>query len=311
MIVLSAVEVVYSPPDRAIQWKTLRHSDVFDLGLWELPSEILTDIKWACDWAMWDAKPQGSRNHAANSVDKFRITWEQINSILWERRHPGGLIRRTDFVPLWTFNAINDLIGEETMYQAVFGNDEVSWLTMSVDLPPVQPWPGVALEDFDVKSLMCLFARQMKDDCFASIQLGPIVSIHEARLNEQGIFRIMDPSFTSRASVYKGRLVWVAENNKLAKELCDAWDDAEGKWIAPCGLESFASNFIKGSLHVVEGMDVTNSKMKLRPPVRPEGAEFVTTPEDPARADMDLPGVGHDAAQMETRLEHALVSCVR
>ena len=306
MIVLSAVEVVYSPPDRANQWKTLRPSGSPDLGLWELPSDILADIEWLCGRAVSDCRNKKN----ANSVDKFRITQEQIKSILWERKHPGGLIRRTDFVPLWTFNNESGLISEDRMYQAVFGSDEISWLTISVDLPPVQPWPRVPPPGFDLKSLICLFARLMKDECFASIQLGPIVTIHEARLNEQGLLRIMDPDFASRASVYKGRLVWVAENDKLVRELCAAWDDDAWDWMAPFGLESFCSNFMHGSLHVVEAMDVTNSKMQLRPPVRPEGAEFsLGAPGEPADAPMDLPGASHDATHIETRLEHAPVVC--
>ena len=281
----------------------MRPSILIDVGLWELPVDILTDIEQTCRQVLQDCRNKGS-----NAVDKFRITLEQVEGILWDRAHPGGLIRRTDFVPISTFNPKNDLITPETMFQAAFGIDEVSWLTTSVDLPAVPSWPGHALDDFDLKSLLCLFARAMKDSCFASIRLGPVVSIHEARLNEGGILRIMDPAFKSRASVYKGRLVWVAEHNALVQALRDAWDDEEEQWIAPFGLGSFCSNFYVGSLHVVESMDVTNSKMKLRPPLRPEGAKFVTELEEPADAPMDLPGVGHDAAQIETRFVCSLTN---
>ena len=305
MIVLSAVEVVRSIPERANQWMTLRRSHEMDLGLWELPNEILSDIADGCNAAIEDAY------HASNIVDKFRITMGQIESILYEREHPRGLIRRTDFVPRSTFLASSNLITEDALYQAVFDTDEVSWLTRSVNLPPVQPWPNVALHDFRLQTLTCLFARTMKDECFASIQQGPVVSIHEARLTESGVLRIMDPSFNSRASIHKGRLVWVAENRELVDFLWESWDNEEGEWLIPFGLESFCRNFMKGSLHVVEGMDVTNSKIKMRPSLLSEGAEFMDSSGEPADANMDLPGASRDAAQVETRLERALVSCVR
>jgi hypothetical protein len=299
----------------ADQWKNLRKSDECELGLWELPSDILTYIQEACSqaWTEWTEeksrrcrKGKGKRNgnepHAPNSVDKFRITKEQVRSILWERKHPGGLIRRTDFVPFETFHK---LITHDRLQQAVFDTDEVSWLTKSVDLPPVQPWPNVHDKKFDFKSLLCLFARLMKDECFASIRYGPIVSIHEARLDAKGILRILDPCAHSKASVHKGRLVWIAENNKLKDDLSAAWDEYEGKWIAPFGLQAFCDNFTIGSLHVVEGMDVTNSKMQLRPSLRPEGAEYAQ--EQPDDESMSRPGVEHGAAHIETRSMHAPV----
>ena len=88
--------------------------------------------------------------------------------------------------------------------EATFASDEIDWLTKAADLPPVQLWPGIDLrgKGFSLSQLLCLFARAMKDDCFASIQLGPVSAVREGRLTERGLLRLVDPDWQAGASAH-------------------------------------------------------------------------------------------------------------
>ena len=264
---MSAVEVYFSPAGgdgHDNLWQELRLTDdESPLNLWELPTRILGGISKACKMGLNRAKK------TSNFSDKLRITYDAVESILQERQHPRGLTRRVDFVPHSVF--ISDQVTQEMLCEATFASDEVDWLTKAVSLPPVQLWPGIDLrgKGFSLSQLLCLFARAMKDDCFASIQLGPVSAVHEGRQTERGLLRLMDPNWQAGASAHKGRIVWVAENSDLVESFKD--EDNEDMGWNTLGNQSFYRNFAIGNLYLVESMDVTNSKMRLRPSINAQG----------------------------------------
>lgn len=262
----SAVQATFLPTvadDQQPLWTTLRETEAgLPLGLWELPDEILHAILMVGHYVRDNV---AHRVKANQLLDKYRIGLESVQTILRERQHPRGLIRRVDFVPHSLF--ASELVTLDMLVAgAAFHTGELEWLTKATQLPAVQTWPGInmAEQGLELPALICLFARAMKNDCFASIQLGPVLAVHEARLTESGLLRIMDPQFGSKASLHKGHLVWVAKDDDLYKRFDEEWAEGYMQWQG-LGNEAFCKNFAVGALHVVEGMDVTNSKMRLKP----------------------------------------------
>ena len=166
------------------------------LNLWELPTRILSGISKACKMGLNRAKK------TSNFSDKLRITYDAVKSILQERQHPRGLTRRMDFVPHSVF--ISEQMSHEMLCEATFDSDEIDLLTKAADLPPLQLWPGIDLRGkcFSLSQLLCLFARTMKGDCFASIHFGPVSAVREGRLTEKGLLRLMDPDWQAGASAH-------------------------------------------------------------------------------------------------------------
>ncbi len=113
--------------------------------------------------------------------------------------------------------------------------------------------------------MVALFARALRDDCCTSIQSGSVPAVYEARLTARNLLRIMNPSSSAKASVHKGRLVWIAEDGDLDKRFREAWNEWENE--KPVGLMGFQTNFQVGTVHMIESMDVTNSKMEIHPSV--------------------------------------------
>jgi hypothetical protein len=257
--------------DQQPLWKSLRETQPeLPLGLWELPDAILTAILLVGHHVQDHV---ASRVQANQLLDKHRIALESVQSILRERQHPRGLTRRVDFVPHSVF--ASKLVTPGMLETAAaFHEHEVDWLTKGTQLPAVQTWPGLNMVDqgLQLPALICLFTRAMKNDCFASIQLGPVLAVHEARLTESGLLRIMDPALGSKASVHKGHMVWVAKDVDLHKRFDEEWAEGYMQWQG-LGNEAFCKNFSVGTLHVVEGMDVTNSKMRLKPKLFAEDEE--------------------------------------
>ena len=248
--------------DPASSWSALPVFEKRDLRLHELSSTILSLITWACETALneWSSKGRGKKNH---HVDKLRITHDSADSILQQRKHPRGLTRRLDFVPHADFT--EEAVTPEVLRQACFADNEVAWLSDTSPLPPVQMWACYdGLKKIDLQTLVALFTRALRDDCCTSIQTSPVPAVYEARLTARNRLRIMNPDQGAKASVHKGRLIWIAEDTALEERFRQEWAGADEK---PLGLTGFQENFGVGSMHMIDAMDVTNSKMDFRPSV--------------------------------------------
>ena len=247
---------------------------------------MLSLIQLACEKGQRDCYAWGKKN--SHNVDKIRITFESVRSIVHQREHPWGLTRRFDFVPYSDFRPQS--VDPDLLFQACFGDNHIDWLTRASPLPPVQMWAGHDMSSFNLETLVALFCRALRDDCCTSIQLGHVNAVYEARATSPGLLRLMNPDSWSKASVHKGRLVWVAEDSKL-EERFDAQPQPHHH-EHPGSLRGFHENFAVGTLHIVQAMDVTNSKMQIYPklclPVLESEAEAATRAEP--EAEQQLPG---------------------
>ena len=274
--------------DLATSWKTLGRSTDRTLRLHELSDTMLNLIMVACDRALnqWSAKKK-KKSKGSHHVEKIRITYESAESIMQQRKHPRGLTRRLDFVPYADF--AEEQVTLEMLRSACFGENAAAWLTNASPLPPVQMWAGHQInEKIKLPTLVALFARALRDDCCTSIQCGSVPAVYEARLTARNLLRIMNPSSDAKASVHKGRLVWIAEDSDLNKRFQEAWNEWEND--KPVGLFGFQTNFQVGSMHMIESMDVTNSKMEIHPsvilPQRETDAAIAVQAEPEAEADL-------------------------
>lgn len=223
-------------------------------ALWMLSTEVLELICYGCQKII----DMGS-NRTNHSI-KFRWTRDSAHSIVQCRKYPGCLTRRMDFVCLRDFFD-NDTWPTERLYDLGFKSSLIDWLTLDSDAPPVCMWAGYDMSEMSWAKQLCLFARALRDDCWTAIKGGMVGGVHEGRLTDANVIRLLDAPYEMRASSYKGRLVWVADNADLDARLEAAWtEDASG-------MEGFFMNWAVGRLHVVESSDVTNSKLTLKPSV--------------------------------------------
>jgi hypothetical protein len=269
-------------------WSTLGVSQSSRaLRLHELSDSMLSLILLACETGLADWQ-NGSRQKKSHHVDKFRITHASVQSIIHQREHPRALTRRLDFVPHDDFIGVE--VTDEMLSSACFADSEVAWLTMTSPLPPVQMWAGHNMERFGLRTLVALFSRALRDDCCTSIQAGSVPAVYEARLTARNRLRLMNPAQGSKASVHKGRLVWLAEDSKLESRFLEEWNQQSER---PLGLRGFHTNFSVGSMHMIDAMDVTNSKMDIHPsvdlPQHETEAEAATRAEPEAEIEL-LPG---------------------
>ena len=273
--------------DPATSWSALPESTDRELRLHELSDNMLSLLMVACETALSDYNGKGKAKKS-HHVDKLRISHDSADSILQQRKHPRGLTRRLDFVPFVDFQ--EDRVTLEMLRDACFAENEVAWLTNSTPLPPVQMWAGYEMSNFDLQTLVALFTRALRDDCCTSIQASSVPAVYEARLTTPSRLRLMNPEQGAKASVHKGRLVWIAEDTDLDARFRKEWEELVDR---PLGLKGFQENFGVGTMHMIDAMDVTNSKMDIHPsislPQRETEAAAATRAEPEAEADM-LPG---------------------
>ncbi len=273
--------------DAATSWSALAVLTERDLRLHELSDNMLSLTMLACETALheWSSSGKAKKNH---HVDKLRITHDSADSILQQRKHPRGLTRRLDFVPFVDFKG--EGVTLEMLRHACFAENEVAWLSNASPLPPVQMWAGYNMQNFDLQTLVALFTRALRDDCCTSIQTSSVPAVYEARLTARNRLRLMNPDQGAKASVHKGRLVWIAEDTDLQERFRQEWQELSDK---PLGLKGFQENFGVGTMHMIDAMDVTNSKMDIHPsiilPQRETDAAAETRAEPDPEADM-LPG---------------------
>ena len=277
--------------DAATSWSALPASKDRDLRLHELSNDMISLTIVACETALhkWS---KVERNKKTHHVDKFRITRDSLESILQQRKHPRGLTRRLDFVPYEDFTRVT----REMLERACFAESEVEWLSNASPLPPVQMWAGHAMENLELPTLVALFTRALRDDCCTSIQTSSVPAVYEARLTAKSRLRLMNPDQGTRASVHKGRLVWIAEDNDLQERFRQAWRDGE----KPLGLKGFFENFGVGTMHMIDAMDVTNSKMDIRPSVMLPVGETEAAAETRAEPDPEVvlrPGAENESIE--------------
>ena len=211
-------------------WKALNQSTDRTLRLHELSNTMLNLIVVGCERASTQSsskkKSKGSQSH---HMDKIRITLHSAESIIQQRQHPRGLTRRLDFVPFADFT--EKRVTLEMLRSACFGENAVAWLTNASPLPPVQMWPGYQMtKKIKLPTMVALFTRALRDDCCTSIQSGSVPAVYEARLTARNLLRIMNPpSSAAKASVHKGRLVWIAEDGDLEKRFTEIWNEWENE----------------------------------------------------------------------------------
>ena len=199
---------------------------------------------------------------ATNATDKLRITMEAASTIILCRRTPSVLLRRTDFVPWERFSGWSLC----SLREQGFKQDETQWLTQDSSAPPVQVWPGRTIEGAGYGTLICLFARSLKDQTWHSIQNSPVEAKLTAGAVTADTLAAEGTSNRRGASAHKGHVLWLVRDDDLTGVADEHYHYNSSQWIDHrTAKERFAQNFQKGTLHVVKSSDVTNRKLVITP----------------------------------------------
>ena len=163
-------------------------------------------------------------------------------------RWTGCLIRRIDYIPF-----------DELAKACSMPQDVSSFILCGSSSPPCMLWLGhqnrIAEETFP--QLLSFYVRWLQDQCWTSLQHSGIAAACRAKVHasETQTLRLLHPPKATRASEYKGTIVWVAIASRL-REVVEENADVDN---------AFYKHFPAGTLHLVESSDVTNMKFKLSP----------------------------------------------
>ena len=186
-------------------------------------------------------------------------------------RWTGCLIRRIDYIPF-----------DELAKACSMPQDVSSFILCGSSSPPCMLWLGhqnrIAEETFP--QLLSFYVRWLQDQCWTSLQHSGIAAACRARIHasEPQTLRLLNPPKATRASEYKGTIVWVAIASRL-REVVEENADVDN---------AFYKHFPAGTLHLVESSDVTNMKFKLSPALSMSPPTSQTTA--PTSSHIPMPG---------------------
>ena len=219
-------------------------------------------VKLATDFRDFINQAPKNMTFSKHLYQKLGWVLGQAKSVHETRSFLGVCVkRRTDFVR--PENITNDFEVQH-LFRTIFSPEFVEFLERGPDLPAFSSWHGRDMSaKLSLEQLICLFARNIRDECWTNILARNLVEIFPARLYKTWDKLEVGKHLEDKQSLMNGQLIWIVDKRTLHQSIPSLVDRGGMRDDSRAWTDMFS----QGSLHVVTKGDCNRRQITVHPPL--------------------------------------------